>query len=607
MKGIRLRKNIARILAVMMLSASAAASFSNVQVFASDDAPAETTVPAETPAPAMTVSYNITEVKVEQVGNVDGSNTDGDVTGDGSNDDANGNGNVDGTNADGDGTGNSGDGSNDDANGNGNVDGTNADSGATGNSGDGTSGTDSGNSGASDSSNSGASDSISGTSDSGNSGASDSSNTGASAADGGNSADAADSGSSTEADEPAETEPRDPFQNDQGENLKWEVKTGQTVVSNEAEPGTYLLTISVTATATPAGDETTTPVTVGTYDIVFIVDESGSMVSRVKDNEGNYTDETRMDVAKNALKKMINEVAGSDNAQIAIIGFSTYAKRYTEGFTGDKEELLKAVDRLEPAGLTNLHEGLEEAEQMLIAVKDKSSNKIVVAICDGGLGSSEKPSNETLENMTGFGKEGDRFYSVGFGTTNKTLQDLIKHVPGEAKGEYMQAQAATLADVIQTITKTVQKGEYNFVLGGELQTTLSEAVDFANNSFSLTIRDKDGNPVKDADGNELTLAQGDKEGEWILPETKMNKASRVKVELVQKEDGTEQLRLVFPANYQLEDGWSYLAEAVIKINEEFAAVYTGQIDGKGEAETGTHAGEEGVWSNSHELSLTHFS
>lgn len=106
-----------------------------------------------------------------------------------------------------------------------------------------------------------------------------------------------------------------------------------------------------------------------TSDVVLVIDTSGSMA--------RYG---RMDKAKEAAKKFVDELLPSEATHIGVVSFGSDI-HYMARLTNDKNELNQAISELHPSGGTLTQGGIKQAREML--ANSTADHKHIVLLSDG--------------------------------------------------------------------------------------------------------------------------------------------------------------------------------------------------------------------------------
>lgn len=244
-------------------------------------------------------------------------------------------------------------------------------------------------------------------------------------------------------------------------------------------------------------------------DLTFILDYSGSMNSKI-------VDETKVDLMKNALEDVLEDVTGTVPVSIWAFG-QTYssqekeksckdAREIYQSSVVDKAKVTEALDGARPNGFSPVAYSLEQVLKNLETDKEH----VVILISDGEEACGEDPVKVVEEGIKGTDKT--RLSTIGFAVDSKAKAQL-EAVALAGEGEYYPASdGETLLSALQEEIKLlptakVEKGEAVEMAGGS---NFEEAKAFNKELFSKTITLKDH--IK-ADGEEfwkinLTPGQG---------------------------------------------------------------------------------------------------
>ncbi len=213
-------------------------------------------------------------------------------------------------------------------------------------------------------------------------------------------------------------------------------------------------------------------------DIVFAIDESGSMVS----NDGSG-------IRKTAAKNMVDQLRPLD--RFGVVGFNHEAKKYQQ-LTEDKNAAKSAIDQLGNNGGTMVSEGLQIA---LNEIKDRSYNnhKIIVLLTDG----DSPDSAQSLALADQAAKDGVMIYTIGLGNTANINVPVLTDIAQKTNGTYYHAlNAPQLTNIFATITQTVNslrepKIPSNWTLTKDYHATgdlvLQENMVMDLNGYNLTV------------------------------------------------------------------------------------------------------------------------
>jgi hypothetical protein len=140
----------------------------------------------------------------------------------------------------------------------------------------------------------------------------------------------------------------------------------------------YLLILVLLAQTTFASDS-----------YVFLVDTSGSMAEPMafKGADSKNYQSSRMNVAKNSLNEVIKSI--SEDSNVGILTFDGWV--YSSKF--NKEEIVKAIDSMEPSGGTPLGEYMKHGADKLLQLRkegDRGGTYSLIIVTDGEANDSKK-------------------------------------------------------------------------------------------------------------------------------------------------------------------------------------------------------------------------
>ncbi len=333
------------------------------------------------------------------------------------------------------------------------------------------------------------------------------------------------------------------------------------------EDGTYDLTLTV------KGDMDTTSVT-PQMDVIFVLDTSGSMAYDMNDESGRSGE--RRTAANNAITSLVNELAGNGeiDTRFALVTFAT-GEDVEQGWTSSAQEIRRSLPGSSDGG-TNWHGGILETKDLLRNSRSDSI-KVVIFVSDGeptyyynqygtlkGAGDVDADgsilgyptSNPGACSNAAYNEIRDMqahyFYTIGVGPASnygklKYLADNAASVG--TKGFYEGTDASSLTEAFEDIREQIT--EYKFS-GVSIEDTLSSNVDIvAGSELTITVLNENGNVVNKGT-NSITLSDG--------------------TTITVSRNG-KQIRLNFPENYELEDGWTYQVTVNIEPTQEAYEAY----------------------------------
>ena len=140
--------------------------------------------------------------------------------------------------------------------------------------------------------------------------------------------------------------------------------------------------------------------------LTFVIDVSGSMDL-----------ENRLELVKDSLELLVDQLRPDDRVSIVVYG--SRARVVLEPTDGDeKDEIMWAIDRLEPEGSTNAEAGLKLGYEMALrAFNHRGINRVI--LCSDGVANVGKTGPGSIwEEIEARASEGITLTSVGFGMGN---------------------------------------------------------------------------------------------------------------------------------------------------------------------------------------------
>lgn len=185
------------------------------------------------------------------------------------------------------------------------------------------------------------------------------------------------------------------------------------------------------------------------FDVGFVIDESSSMEDASK-GPANDPDRLRVVAAKNFTKGLI----AGDRA--AVVGFNDQARR-KNNLTEDMDEVRAAIDAIVgTAGGTALYNGLLEAIEELIKIRDETRGRFIIALTDG---EDNNSAEETYDNIIKQCVEHHiPLYTIGLGSSVNT--ELLAKLANFTGGSYFHIRSAEdIPQVFNRIENTAFFGE----------------------------------------------------------------------------------------------------------------------------------------------------
>lgn len=244
-----------------------------------------------------------------------------------------------------------------------------------------------------------------------------------------------------------------------------EVTATKSCTAMPDEDGNYTITLTVKGNSVPSTDTMTTP---ANADVVLVVDNSGSMESKVgtpcEEKKGDFNKELKIAIyvytckkcgakyyedlaglfpapdvctgqtgvtkrivaAKNVSKEFASSILSYNGNQVAVIGFSHDSKKggtdpkaikVSQDLTNNIDSINNVIDSMEADGGTNYTAALDKAYTYLDNRSDKTRPGYVIFISDGAPGlrgeSQSDPKWNGSEQATKIKQDGYTLYTVG--------------------------------------------------------------------------------------------------------------------------------------------------------------------------------------------------
>lgn len=369
------------------------------------------------------------------------------------------------------------------------------------------------------------------------------------------------------------------------------------------EDGTYDLTLTVSGAF---GSESNKAL----LDVIYVVDESNSM-----------TDD-RFTSTKKAITGLTNALAGNSkiDPRFSVVTFS--------GTTGDgrwNDAEIKIDWTQNPSSIanvafstnggTNYQAGIRTAKELLQTKRERATTAVIF-ISDGDptYYYTSKTNRDEGGKTTGNGSSydskalnaaktevstlaADYFFTVGVGDINdyQKLRDLMDAAPDTTTKKFFST-SETDTNSLTNAFNQIQDSITTFLCSDvTVRDTLSDEVKIVETAAGTPEEPEILVTREDENGNAVIVAQGKSplnvEGSQIT-------ASYAEI------NGTTQIIMDFPDNYELKKGYTYQVKAHIEPTEAAYAKYRGDgwnliYQDNPEEGTGTHAdsNEQGIYSN----------
>jgi Ca-activated chloride channel homolog len=157
--------------------------------------------------------------------------------------------------------------------------------------------------------------------------------------------------------------------------------------------------------------------------LVFVIDVSGSMDM-----------DNRLGLVKRSLELLVEQLRRTDTVSIVVYG--TDARLILDPTPGsDKNEILRAIYRLSPEGVTNAEAGIRLGYRTAMrAYKNNGINRIILC-SDGVANMGQVESDAILSEVRGYVEEGVTLATFGFGMDNYN-DTLMEQLADNGDGTY---------------------------------------------------------------------------------------------------------------------------------------------------------------------------
>ena len=202
--------------------------------------------------------------------------------------------------------------------------------------------------------------------------------------------------------------------------------------------------------------------TAQTYDVILVMDNSGSMISA--DAGTPQKPASRIDALREAALTMTSALLNGQNAsRMAGVAWSDRVEG-RQDLTSNQGTMTSFLNRMKPAGLTDSTVGMKEAEKFARGF-NPSSVHAVVLLTDGQNNSSAS-NTSTNAICSKFKSSKTLVYTIAFGQVVVGTSPIAKEVqgylsncasdnPAGGKFFYIAPDARTLSEIFATITTSI--------------------------------------------------------------------------------------------------------------------------------------------------------
>lgn len=390
-------------------------------------------------------------------------------------------------------------------------------------------------------------------------------------------------------------------------------------------------------------------------DVLFIIDRSASMEKSL----GGW--QTKIGAVKSAVSTLVNSIndpQDSIEVRYSAIRFSNANGTRTVGngwySENNASNFISQINAITTNEGTNWEAGIHKAIETLDGSDRPNATKIVVFLSDGvptysggfnwesehGDGSDHASSRygQSEETISGFADDAakeiekldcDYFFAIGIGSDfnlgnrgRTYMTRLTDHVQAGIPTRVLSANNETdLESAFNMIEEATRFFAANNVVMVDPMSEYADLVPVSGGSnngqyeFTLALEKKasaeeDYLPVQGASQTVYVTANSN-QGTTV---TLQDGTEQVPITVfVDKDDSTgkETIRVVFGKTsdgklYELAQNYRYTVSTVITPSQKAITEGKDQYNGEGEANTGTHAGADGFWSNDNDNALVNY-
>jgi Ca-activated chloride channel family protein len=157
--------------------------------------------------------------------------------------------------------------------------------------------------------------------------------------------------------------------------------------------------------------------------LVFVIDVSGSMDM-----------DNRLGLVKRSLELLVEQLRRTDT--VAIVVYGTDARLVLDPTPGsDKGTILRAINRLQPEGVTNAEAGIRLGYRTAMRAYIQGGINRVILCSDGVANMGKTESDAILDEVRGYVEEGVTLAAFGFGIDNYN-DTLMEQLADNGDGFY---------------------------------------------------------------------------------------------------------------------------------------------------------------------------
>ena len=179
--------------------------------------------------------------------------------------------------------------------------------------------------------------------------------------------------------------------------------------------------------------------------LIFTIDISGSMAR-----------EDRLDLVKQSLRLLVDELRSDD--KVAIVTYGNRGSVLLEPTEGrNKGEILQAIDSVQPGGSTYVEDGLKVAYKLAVEEVEPGRITRVMVLSDGVGNVGNTGSDSILNQIQDYVDQGVTLTTVGFGMGNYN-DILMEQLANDGDGAYYYVDTLSEAQriFVDDLTGTLQ-------------------------------------------------------------------------------------------------------------------------------------------------------
>ncbi|MBI9050845.1 MAG: von Willebrand factor type A domain-containing protein [Anaerolineaceae bacterium] len=204
------------------------------------------------------------------------------------------------------------------------------------------------------------------------------------------------------------------------------------------DDGTYLIRFGVKGYEVP--DYARKPLV-----LTFVIDVSGSMKM-----------DNRLDLVKDSLELLVDQLDRFDSVAIVVYGSRSYT--VLEPTRGDDyNTIMRAINKLKSGGSTNVEDGLRIGYKEAMHAYDQDATNRVILCSDGVANTGETAWNALLNDIHGYVDQGITMTSMGFGMGNYN-DVLMEQLADNGNGNYYYIDTLDESKelFVENLTSTLQ-------------------------------------------------------------------------------------------------------------------------------------------------------